>query len=70
MANPPPKKKDNMTNNELHRKLKIELHEPPWVNYGEAELAAVYGPLVAPFALMVIVTNTIWYGNRVESQYM
>ena len=55
-------KMDKMIYNTLHRKLKIEQHEPqckPGVNSGAPEELAVHAPLVTPVVLLVDDTNII-----------
>jgi len=56
----------------LHRKLKIEQHEPhkkPGVNPGTPEGLTIPAPHVTSVVLLLNDTNIIWYGNRVGHQY-
>ena len=57
----------------LHRKVKIELHEPhlkPEVNSGVSEGLEVPAPHVTPIVLLLNDTSIIWYGNLDEQLYV
>jgi hypothetical protein len=65
--------KDKKIKKTLHRKLKIDQHEPHknrgWTNTGDPEGLAVPAPLVSSVVLPLNDTNIIWKRNRIGHQY-